>query len=319
MLKGFKWSFIASIVVLSLILSACVNRQAPVKDKQQSGTQSSSVSAPAEQAYPVTVTDVKGRTVTIDKKPERIVSLTPSNTEILFALGLGDKVVGVDAYSNYPEQTKDIKKVGDFNGPNIELITQLKPDLVVAGGYIQDDAIKKLEDMKITTISSEAAGLQQIYEMIELTGKVTGTQDKAEQLIQQLKDNIKAISDKTAGVDKPKVYFNVDLNGFFTAGKGTFISELIALAGGINVADDSDGYMQYSLEKIAQANPDIIITTQHAGTADDIKKIDALKNINAVKNDKIFTLDADLVNRPGPRVDKALEEMAKAIHPEVFK
>jgi len=158
MLKGFKWSFIASIVVLSLILSACVNRQAPVKDKQQSGTQSSSVSAPAEQAYPVTVTDVKGRTVTIDKKPERIVSLTPSNTEILFALGLGDKVVGVDAYSNYPEQTKDIKKVGDFNGPNIELITQLKPDLVVAGGYIQDDAIKKLEDMKITTISSEACG-----------------------------------------------------------------------------------------------------------------------------------------------------------------
>ncbi|MBZ4666296.1 MAG: periplasmic binding protein [Mahella sp.] len=303
-----------------MALTACAAQQPSEQPNADNATE------PVEQqtqessaAYPVTVTDVKGRSVTIEKEPASIVSLTPSNTEILFALGLGDKVVGVDEYSNYPEQANAIKKVGDFNGPNIELVTQLKPDLVVAGGYIQDDAVKKLEDLKIPVISSEAAGLEELYETIDVLGKVTGTQQQAEQLVEKLKSNMKAIADKTASLDKPKVYFNVDINGFFTAGKGTFISELIAMAGGTNVADDSEGYAQYSVEKIVEKNPDIIITTEHAGSPEDIKNIEALKNINAVKNDKIYSLDADIVNRLGPRVDQALEQLAKAIHPEIFE
>ncbi|WP_291957403.1 ABC transporter substrate-binding protein [Mahella sp.] len=315
-----KRSLSILIVIIMMALTACAAQQPSEQPNADNATE------PVEQqtqessaAYPVTVTDVKGRSVTIEKEPASIVSLTPSNTEILFALGLGDKVVGVDEYSNYPEQANAIKKVGDFNGPNIELVTQLKPDLVVAGGYIQDDAVKKLEDLKIPVISSEAAGLEELYETIDVLGKVTGTQQQAEQLVEKLKSNMKAIADKTASLDKPKVYFNVDINGFFTAGKGTFISELIAMAGGTNVADDSEGYAQYSVEKIVEKNPDIIITTEHAGSPEDIKNIEALKNINAVKNDKIYSLDADIVNRLGPRVDQALEQLAKAIHPEIFE
>lgn len=276
-------------------------------------------SQPASSTYPVTVTDVKERNVTLEKKPEKIVSLTPSNTEILFALGLGDSIVGVDKYSNYPEQANSIKKVGDFNGPNIELIAELKPDLVVAGGDIQEDAIKKLENLGIPVISSEAGGLEDLYKNIDVLGKATDTQQEAQELITKLKNNIQSIAQKVASLNKPKVYFNVDINGFYTAGKGTFISQLIEMAGGKNVADDVEGWPQYSVEKIIEKNPDIIITTEHAGTIDDIKKISALKNINAVKDGKIYSLDADIINRIGPRVDQALEEMAKVIHPEVFK
>lgn len=315
-----KRNLLILIVVVLMALTACAGQQ-PADQPNANDAE-----GPSEQqaetpsvAYPVTVTDVKGRSVTIEKEPTSIVSLTPSNTEILFALGLGDKIVGVDEYSNYPEQTNAIDKVGDFNGPNIELVIQHKPDLVVAGGYIQDEAIKKLEDLKIPVISSEAAGLEELYKTIDVLGKVTGKQQQAGQLVEKLKSNMKAVADKAASSDKPKVYFNVDINGFFTAGKGTFISELISMAGGTNVADDSEGYAQYSVEKIVEKNPDIIITTEHAGKPEDIKNIEALKSVNAIKNDKIYTLNADIVNRLGPRVDQALEQLAKAIHPEAFE
>ncbi|AEE95952.1 ABC transporter substrate-binding protein [Mahella australiensis] len=319
-MKKLKRNLSILIVIIILALTACAGRQPADQPNASDAVGSSEQQAETPPAaYPVTVTDVKGRSVTIEKKPESIVSLTPSNTETLFALGLGDKIVGVDEYSNYPEQANAIKKVGDFNGPNIELITQLKPDLVVAGGYIQDEAIKKLEDIKIQVVSSEAAGLEELYQTIDVLGEATGTQQQAKQLVEKLKSNMKAIADKTTSLDKPKVYFNVDINGFFTAGKGTFISELIAMAGGTNVADDSEGYAQYSVEKIVEKNPDIIITTEHAGSPEDIKNIEALKSVNAVKNDKIYSLDADIVNRLGPRVDQALEQLARVIHPEIFE
>jgi len=299
-----------AVLTISVLLSACYagsNNSTPPAEQQH------------EPGYPLTITDFLEREITIEKAPERIVSLAPSTTEILFALGAGEKVVGVTDYDDYPEEVKKLPKVGGFKGPNMEAIAAQNPDIVFASSLSGKSSMEALENLGIPVVVLEAKGIQEIYKSIEILGRITGTAAEGEKLFNEMKSKLDTIKEKVSGLSKPKVFYIVDLNGNYTAGKGTFIDELINLAGGLNVAGEAEGWVQYSVEKIVEQNPDIIITAPHAGDINSIKTATGYKETEAVKNDRVFVVsDDNIISRASYRIVQGLEEIAKYLHPEAF-
>lgn len=280
-----------------------------------------SAAASKKSAFPVTITDVYGSKTTIDKKPERIVVLAPSIAEVLYKLGLGDNIVGVSAYCDYPAEAKSKPKVGDFNGINIEKIVEAKPDLVLASSGMSEEEYKKLVSLKLKVVVAEARTLDQIPSTFMMIGDSTGTSDKAKALSDELESKINSIKEKLKNAPKVKAYYIVSFGkDNWTAGKGTFISDLISLAGGENISDDVNSWNNYSLEKIVEKNPDVILLS--AAVANGNNKIldsqKGYKDTSAVKNGKVVILDDNLTQRPGPRIADGLELIAKALHPELM-
>ncbi|WP_052947343.1 ABC transporter substrate-binding protein [Aneurinibacillus tyrosinisolvens] len=222
--------------------------------KEPSGAKKPTADSPpsASNAFPLTIKDSTGKEVKIDKEPQKIVSVMPSTTEIAFALGLGDKVVGVSNYDDYPKEAAAKKKVGDLN-VSIEKVVSLEPDLVLADTG-NGKAVDNLRKAGIPVIATEAKTLDDIYGMIEMIGKATGTSDKANDVVGKMKEDVKQVEEKVKSVPadkKPKVWVEVD-SKLYTAGKGTFINDMIAMAGGENIASDVDGWKQLSEEKIIE-------------------------------------------------------------------
>ncbi|MDD3840663.1 MAG: ABC transporter substrate-binding protein [Clostridia bacterium] len=262
--------------------------------------------------------DMTGEKVIMNKSPEKIVSLSPANTEILFDLGLDDKIVGVTEYCDYPEEAKNKQKVGDFDGPNIEVITSIMPDLVVAGGYMHEDAISQLKDLGIVVISSEANDFNDIYNSIEMIGKATATEDRAEQIVAQMKSKVDEIKNRVKDKKKPKVFFIVEYGtDLWTVSKGSFMHDAIEICGGINIAQDGETpWCKYSMEKVVEKNPDAIFITKHVGDIEQIKKDDVLKNTDAMKNQKLFVIDDNIIVRGTPRIVEGLEVMYECLYEE---
>ena len=315
-MRKFK-GLLALLVVFALMfsLTACsTNNATKPQDTSQTATEI------VKTQFPLKVTDFLGREVTIEKEPQRIVSLAPSTTELIYALGAGNKVVGVTDFDNYPPEVKDVPKVGGFKGPNVEAITAQKPDIIFASTLSGKEQMESLEKMGIPVVMLEAKNIAQIYQSIRIIGQITGTEKKGEELIKQMQDKIKEINDKVKDLPKVSVFYLVSLDGNWTSGKGTFIDELINLAGGKNVAEDVNGWAQYSVEELVKKNPDVIITSPHAGDVKDIKNMAGYKDTNAVKNDKIFVIsNDDIISRASNRIVLGLEEIAKFLHPEAFK
>jgi len=271
----------------------------------------------------IEIMDIKGKKVVLNKTPERIVSLSPTNTEIIFALGAGEKLVGVTSYCDYPEEAKDIDKIGDFDNPNIELIKKMNPDLVLAGGFLQEDLMAALEGLSIPVASTEAAGVESIYDSIAMIGKFVGQETKAEELINNIKKDIEEIEIKVMGKEKPKVFYLVWKEPLFTTGQGTYINEIIQIAGGQNVAAETEGWAQYSFEELLKQNPDILIAAYHSTDEgmrkEDIMKDELFSKLPCVRDGKIHVMtDDNIVSRPGPRVVEAIREMAEALHNDTF-
>ncbi len=291
------------------------------------GCQQQAVQTPAEQPAAdtkIVVTDLKGQEITLDKVPERIVSLSPANTEILYAVGAGSQVVGVTSYCDYPAETANVEKIGTFDGPNMELIQKVKPDVVLAGGYIQEDLIASLQQLNIPVVSTEAADFGSIYSSIELIGKVSGHSDKAAEVIQGMKDRISAVEGKLKDQAPKSVFYVVWTEPLTTAGKGTYINDVIKAAGGINTAEKVEGWAKYSAEELVKDNPEYLLSSKHATnegvTTDFYKQSPVFKQLDSVKNDKIYLMsDDNTIARPGPRIVEAIEEMAKALHGDVIK
>ncbi|HHW58560.1 MAG TPA: ABC transporter substrate-binding protein [Clostridia bacterium] len=315
-MKRFK-GLVVFLVVFALIfsISACSTQNAT---KPQETSQTTTEAAKTQ--FPLKIKDFLGREVTIEKEPQRIVTLAPSTTELLYAVGAGSKVVGVTDFDNYPPEVKDVPKVGGFKGPNVEAITAQKPDIIFASTLSGKEQMESLEKMGIPVVMLEAKNIDQIYQSLELIGQITGNGKKAEEVIKEIQDKIKEINDKVKNLPKVNVFYLVSLDGNWTAGKGTFIDELINLAGGKNVASDVNGWAQYSVEELVKKNPDVIITSPHAGDVKDIKNMAGYKDTNAVKNDKIFIVSSDdIIARASNRIVLGLEEVAKFLHPEAFK
>lgn len=275
---------------------------------------------------PGTLVDDLGREVKIDKPPQRIVSHVPGITETLFALDLGERVVGVSNYCDYPEAAKLKEKIGGFINPSIEKIVGLTADLVFTNGSVEY-LMTQLGQLGITYVVLQPKDMDGIIKNIELMGRVTDTQDKAGKLIKDMQTRISNVAERVKGSARPRVFYifaATDLNNPWTAGSGSFVDALIKLAGGENIgAKALAPWAQLSIEEIVNSDPEIIIVDAQMGTA--ITSKEKLENhpvwqrITAVKQGKLYTIDGNLVNRTGPRIVQGLEEMARMIHPELFK
>ena len=307
-----KLLILAIAMIMLLNLAGCAKSAVPQETAPAQNTEANSSK--------IEVTDFKGRNIVLDKVPQRIVSLSPSNTEILFALGAGDRVVGVTNYCDYPEEAKKVEQVGTFEGPNMELIKKVQPDVVLAG-YIQEDTVKTLEGMGITVIVTEAESFEAIYQSIGLIGKITGTDAKAEEITVSMKSKIAEIEAKTKGKKKPTVFYVVWADPLTTAGSETFINDVIKAAGGINVAEKVEGWAKYSAEELVKDNPEMIIAALHStdkGMAkEDLSKNQIFSKLECVKKGKVYVMsDDNVISRPGPRIVQAVEEMARVFYGE---
>jgi iron complex transport system substrate-binding protein len=275
---------------------------------------------------PATITDQLGRTVEIPANPQRIVSLAPSNTEILFALGLGDRVVGVTDYDDYPPEAKTKPSVGEYVSPNIEKIVAMNPDLILASEAQSEEWYAQAESQGLTVVAISPKTFDDVLDSITLIGKITGATKQAAALTASMQARIKAVTDKTANLtadERPTVFYILWDDPLMTAGKGTFTDEMITMAGGTNIFGGLEGYPTVSLENLLTANPQIMVAGvgTNEGEQEPFQFITTearLQDTSARQNNRVYSINMDIVSRPGPRIVDALEQFAHIIHPELF-
>jgi iron complex transport system substrate-binding protein len=271
--------------------------------------------------YPYTAKDSNGSEVTIEKEPQKIISLAPNITELIYALGKGDKLIGRTDYCDYPEEVKNVESIGSLTDPNIEKIVELQPDLVVASTHFKEDVAKKLEDLGIkVVVLYNAENFDGAYDTITTFGQIINAQDKAEELVSGMKEKIENIKEKVKGTVIPKVYYVVGFgkDGDYTATGETFIAQMIEMAGGENIAKDATGWT-YSLEKIIENDPEYIIISKNYGMKEQFIGTEGYKELSAVKNNKVIEIDNNILDRQGPRLAEGIETLAKILHPDLFK
>ncbi len=329
-MKRFSVLFLLITVVL-FALTACTPAAAPTAEPQPTAEPTSlpEPTATVEPTpEPIVLTDGLGRTVTLASPAQRIVSLAPSNVEILFAVGAGKQVVGRDDFANYPEEAAAIQSIGgSFGDLNLEAITALTPDLVLAAEINTPEQVKSLEDLGLTVFYlSNPTDLEGMFENLRTVATLTGTQAEAETLIASLTERIAAV-DKVLEAAKttPKVLYELDGTDPakpWTAGPGTFIDLLITRAKGENVAGKMEGqWVQMSQEALLVENPDFILLgdANYGTTPEQVAARTGWDQLQAVKNGNVLPFNDDTVSRPGPRLVDALEELAKIFHPELFQ
>ncbi len=271
------------------------------------------------------VTDDVGRTVILPRPAERVVSLTPANTEIVFALGAEEKLVGVTTYCNYPEEAQEKEKIGNIIEVDLEAVVRLQPDLVLAGSLTPPEVVEKIEKLGYPVFVCDAKTIAQVIEDVKKVALLLGMDREGKALsktmergVEDIVNAISALSQK----ERPKVFHLIWHDPLWTAGKDTFIHEFIALAGGENVVSDLTGYVTLDLEELLRRDPDIItVVSTHGGENlpyNFVLSDERLKSLKALQHGRVFAVDGDMVSRPGPRVVDALKIFAQIIHPEVF-
>lgn len=274
------------------------------------------------------VTDREGTEVNIPTKIEKIISTAPSNTEVLMALGLGDKLVAIDKYSTDIEGINTELPQIDFLNPDAETIIGLEPDIVIASGHNKtgsvEDPFKAISEAGIPVVYIPSSdSIDGIYKDIEFIADVVNERSKGKEIVDDMKaqvEEIKAIGDTIT--DKKSVYFEISPAPYLSSfGKSTFLNEMIEIIGAKNIFENEEGWISPTAEAIIDANPDVIIT--NAGymenPTEEIKSRDAWENINAIKNNEVYLVDQNASSRPSQNVIKALEQMAKSVYPEHYE
>jgi iron complex transport system substrate-binding protein len=280
--------------------------------------------------------DDQGYVTSLEAFPNRIISLAPSATEILFALGLDDKVVAVTKYDNYPYNftawiaAGNMTSIGDFKKPNMEVIASLEPDLILATGGVQKEIVETLRNLGYKVLVFDPTKIAGVFKNIELVGNATGKSAEATSLVNSLNSRIEAVVNKVAAATStPKVYYEVyySTTALWSAGSKAWQNELIEKAGGINIFDDQPlDFFQSSAEAVVTRNPDVIVLpasgmgeeTPFWGSIDEVKARPAWNSISAVQNDRLYQIDSYVIDRAGPRVADAIEALAEFFHPELF-
>lgn len=325
---------LARLIALAVTVAACGTSAASVAPSippdatgsllpAETATPAASPSASEAPAFPVTLTDDDGSKVELKEMPEQIVSLTPAETEILYALGAGDRVVGkVEDLANFPPEAKDVPVVGTFSGVDVEKIVAAGTDLVIAGGNggTQPDAIEKLRDLKIPVLVVYAADVDGVYHDIELTGAAVGAPHEADDLVASLKAGFEQVAAATTGAPKPRVFYETgDQPSIYGIADGSVYAQMISLAGGTPITTGSTTNWEQSTEKLVQADPELIILgdSAYGVTADAVAKRPGWGVMSAVKTRKIVGIDDIVVTRPGPRLADGLRLLVGTIHPEL--
>ncbi|RSK29220.1 ABC transporter substrate-binding protein [Bacillus sp. HMF5848] len=316
------------------ILTGCSDVKEPAQEEtksEESTATTDPVTEPAEEeaaqpAFPVTVTDALDYEVVLEEVPERIVTLIPSNTEILYALGRGETVVGVTDFDNYPEEVLNTEKIGGMEF-NVEKIISLNPNLVLAhesSASFAEQGLQQLRDAGIKVfIVNNAENFEQVFQTISELGQLTGATKEADTLVADLSARLDAVKEKAAQVDvKRKVFVEVSpAPEIYTAGNNTFMHEMLTIINAENAAGDQEGWIKVDQEAILAINPDVIITTYgyySENPMEQVKSRDGWQDVTAVKNNQVIDVHSDLVTRQGPRIIEGVEELAKAIYPDIF-
>lgn len=316
------YSLLMALLLIGF-LAACGNQGDTEEGKQSTEPKTEQV---AEDSFPVTLKDAGDKEVTIEKKPEKIVSLIPSNTEILYAVGAGDEVVGVSEHDNYPEEVKDKEQVAGLE-LNIEKIISLKPDLVLAhgsAGDMWDSGLKQLEDSGITVlVVKNAESFDEVYNTIDFIGQATGHTEEASTVIDDMKAKLDEIEKKAAEIkedDKKSVFVEISpAPEIYVAGKNTFMDQMLNTINAINSVQE-EGWPMMNEEAIIELNPEVIIVNYSyiENAVDQVLDRKGWQDVAAVKDKQVYMVDENLVSRSGPRIVEGVEELAKAVYPEVF-
>ena len=275
----------------------------------------------------IRVIDQLGRVVVLDKVPGRIISLAPSNTEIVYALGLANRLVAVTDYCDYPSEAEEKPSIGGFSTPNIEEIVALAPDLILATSRHEERIIPQLEEQGLTVFALNPTTLDEVLAAITLAGEVTGAEKNAAALVAEMQQRIKAVTDKTAPLtpeQRTRAFYVLWHDPLKTVGIRTLQDEMIQKAGGTNIGAGVDGYANISLEVVLSENPEVIIAaTSHGSNEDQVYQFAATESrlslTAARQSHRVYAVDGNLTSRAGPRIVDGLEQMAGFIHPEIFK
>lgn len=325
------WKLWLLSIVAAVFLAACGTTTTEDKPKvdepevSESETPEGDSDESVEEAYPITLTDSVGNETTLETAPENIVSMMPSNTEILFALGLSDEIIGVSDYDDYPEEAQEKEKIGgqEFN---IEAIIALDPDIVFgheSAFGIGEEGYKQIESAGIPVfVIKNAANFEETYETITTIGQLTNKQEEAEQIINEMKTKVEEVLAKVEEVEEEKTVFveTSPAPDIYTPGQGTFVQEMLDMIGAKNIADDGENWFAMDPEEIVNRNPDtIIVMYDYIDTAvEDVYARDGFDTITAIQEKQVIQVDENLTSRTGPRLAEGLEAFAKAIYPEVF-
>jgi iron complex transport system substrate-binding protein len=295
--RGTNW-FLVALLSIALVLTACT---------------------PTGQTPPQYFFDDLGRLVAINGTPQRIVSLAPSITETLFALGLGDRVVGVTDWCDYPPEAMNKTKVGGYTTPDIEKIVALNPDLILVAHGTPMEVINTMVGLGLTLFGIKTTDLDDLLNDIRRIGEITDKELEAQALTSEMASKIKAVTDVTSELEnRPRVFYIIWNDPLQTAGSGTFIHELIEKGGGVNICGNITGYPIISIEEVIARNPEVIITSAWPGIYEWAMNETALNATDARQNNRVFVCDDNLAQRPGPRLVKGLEWFAHFIQPEIF-
>ena len=298
---------VLAVVALALVLLAACG----------SSSSSSSTSPSASASGPITVTDDSGHQVTLTTPALRVVSLAPANTEMAFAVGAGGKLVAGTSYDDYPAAAKALPKIGDFASPSVEKIVSFQPNLVLAAGGIQAGLRSKLEALGVKVFVINPSTFDGVATDLADLGKLMGTTAQATKVVDTMKASAAAVEQKVAGLPKQNVFVEIYSKPLMTAGTGTYIDNMVTLAGGTNIGDAAgSGYPSFSEEVLFKDNPPVYIaTTGSMQSPGQIAKRSGYSALQAVKDGHIFVIDQNFLDRPGPRLIYGLQELAQAIHP----
>ena len=334
-----KLMMLSCIMVLAFSLTACANNAEAVsgttgKEKLEDGSVNTTEETDAQEVatetpdaveaktnlesgavtYPVTVKDSENNEVSFEQEPQRVISLAPNITEMMYQLGMETKLVGRTDYCDYPEAALTIESVGSLTEPDMEKIVSLEPDVVIASTHFSEESEAQLTDLGIKVlVLYEEHEIEGVYTMFETLGTVVNATDKSQAAIEEMKSEIVTVTGMVEGQTKPTVYYVVGFGeyGDYTAGGDTFISQLITLAGGENIAKEVQGW-SYSVESLLEADPEIIVIDN--SMKDAFMTADNYKDLTAVKNSKVFGIDKSILERQGFRNAEGIRTLAEIFH-----
>lgn len=296
----------------------------PNQQHQQSQQTQQTTSDELKTQYPLTVTDATGEEFTFEQAPERIISVSPAETESLFAIGLDQEIIGVSDYDDYPAAATTKTKMGGITKPNEEAIIAAKPDIVFSGISMEENVVNKLRELGITVFKVDPRSYDDVMANIELFGQITDHQAEAKQVVDHLKQTREEVRAAVAGLSEKKNVY-LEFSPGWTVGSGEFLNELVEMAGGVNVVASTQGWVQINEEHIIKSNPDVILYAANLVDYDTNKPLEDIiksrsgwNNINAIQDNQVVGIEQNILNRPGPRIAEGLKAVAKAIYPDLF-
>lgn len=317
---------ILTILITILMLTGCMTGNSARTEKSPTTvpeqTPTASVATPPSEkngSYPMEITDARGNVTILAKEPMKVVSLSPNITEIIYALGRGDRLVGRTAFCDYPQQAQNVTVVGDFIEWNFETILSLEPDVVFASSLNTEENEKKLKELGVQIVFlTQTESFESVYETISMIGKVLNVEDKSDEMIKQMQKTVLDVQNSVSGLDKPTVYYVVGYGeyGDYTATGETFIASMLEMAGADNIAADITGWV-YSLENLMEKDPYMIICSEDAKNF--FQQTNGYKELTAVKEGRIYAIDENILVRQGPRLAEGLKKLAEIIHPEILR